>query len=154
MMRGMVIDMNDKQLATLAQLQAFLEGTTAVDFVVAADERYEFIARTVQRFGYRRLPRAGKGVVLRFLERVSGYSRQQLTRLVKRGAERRPLTKRLAHQFWAYLHRRRRAPAGPYRCLAQHAVGLGDQEAHGARLRHLWRCPLPAPGRDLGGASV
>jgi transposase InsO family protein len=94
MMRGMVIDMNDKKLATLAQLQAFLEGTTAVDFVVAADERYAFIARTVQRFGYRRLPRAGKGVVLRFLERVSGYSRQQLARLVKRGAERRPLTKR------------------------------------------------------------
>jgi hypothetical protein len=94
MMRGMVIDMNDKQLATLAQLRAFLEGTTAVDFAVAADERYEFIARTIQRFGYRRLPRAGKGVVLRFLERVSGYSRQQLTRLVKRGAERRPPTKR------------------------------------------------------------
>ena len=33
-------------------------------------------------------------MVLRFLARVSGYSRQQLTRLVKRGAERRPLTKR------------------------------------------------------------
>jgi transposase InsO family protein len=94
MMRGMVIDMNDEQLDTLAQLQAFLDGTAAVDFAVAADERYDFIARTVQRFGYRRLKRADKGVVLRFLERVSGYSRQQLTRLVKRGGERRPLAKR------------------------------------------------------------
>ena len=94
MMEGMVIDMNDKELATLAQLQAFLEGTTAVDFTVAADERYDFIARTVQRFGYRLLPRAHKAVVLRYLERVSGYSRQQLTRLVKRGAEQYPLTKR------------------------------------------------------------
>jgi transposase InsO family protein len=94
MMEYMVIDMNDKQLATLAQLQAFLDGTTPVDFAVAAEERYDFIARILQRFGYRLLPRAGKGVVLRFLERVSGYSRQQLTRLVKRGAERRPLIKR------------------------------------------------------------
>src|SRR5665213_2090466 len=94
MMEGMVIDMNDKELATLAQLQAFLEGTTAVDFTVAADERYDFIARTVQRFGYRLLPRAHKAVVLRYLERVSGYSRQQLTRLVKRGVEQYPLTKR------------------------------------------------------------
>ena len=94
MMRGMVIDMNDKQLTTLAQLQAFLDGTVAVDFAVTPGERYDFIARIVQRFGYRHLPRAGKGVVLRFLERVSGYSRQQLTRLVKRGAERRPLIKR------------------------------------------------------------
>jgi transposase InsO family protein len=92
--RGMVIDMNDKQLDTLAQLQAFLDGTMAVDFAVAAEERYDFIARTLQRFGYRLLPRTGKGVVHRFLERVSGYSRQQLTRLVKRGAERRPLAKR------------------------------------------------------------
>jgi len=90
----MVIDMNDKQLATLAQVRAFLAGTTAVDFAVAATERYDFIARTLQRFGYRLLPRADKGVVLRFLERVSGYSRQQLTRLVKRGAGRQPLTKR------------------------------------------------------------
>ena len=71
MMRGMVIDMNDKQLATLAQLQAFLDGTTAVDFAVAPEERYDFIARILWRFGYRRLPRAGKGVVLRFLERKS-----------------------------------------------------------------------------------
>ena len=94
MMRGMVIDMNDEQLHTLAQLKAFLEGTLAVDFAVATDERYDFIARTVRRFGYGRLKRTDKGVVLRFLERVSGYSRQQLTRLVKRGAARGPLTKR------------------------------------------------------------
>ena len=99
MMEGMVrgwpraIDTNDKQIATLAQVKGFLTGTTSVDFAVAVDERYDFIARTLQRFGYRLLPRADKGVVLRFLERVSGYSRQQLTRLVKRGAECRPLTK-------------------------------------------------------------
>ena len=93
MMRGMVIDMNDEQLRTLADLQAFLTGTVAMDFTVAANERYAFIARTVRRFGYTRLKRADKAVVLRFLERVSGYSRQQLTRLVKRGRERRPLVK-------------------------------------------------------------
>ena len=90
----MVIDMNDQQLLTLAQLQGFLNGTVAVDFAVAAEERYDFIARTVCRFGYRRLKRAEKAVVLRFLERVSGYSRQQVARLVKRGAERGPLAKR------------------------------------------------------------
>lgn len=93
-MQGMVIQMNDRQLQTLAQLQAFLDGTLAVDFSVAATERYGFIGRTVRRFAYGRLKRAQKAVVLRFLERVSGYSRQQLTRLVKRGAERGPLLKR------------------------------------------------------------
>jgi len=90
----MVIDMNDEQLDTLAELQAFLDGTVTVAFAVAAEARYDFIARTVRRFAYGRLKRTEKAVVLRFLERVSGYSRQQLTRLVKRGAERRQLIKR------------------------------------------------------------
>jgi transposase InsO family protein len=94
MMRGMVIDMNDVKLQTLDQVRAFLKGTVTVVFSVAANERYEFVARTVRRFGYARLNRADKGVVLRFLERVSGYSRQQLTRLVRRAGARTPLVKR------------------------------------------------------------
>jgi transposase InsO family protein len=94
MMRSMVIDMNDEQLNTLAQIRAFLDGTVAVEFAVAGEERYGFIARTVRRFGYARLKRAEKAVVLRFLERVSGYSRQQLTRLVKQACERGQLIKR------------------------------------------------------------
>ena len=94
MMRSMVIRMNDQHLQTLAQLQAFLDGTSAVDFTLALGERYGFIGRTVRRFTYRRLRRAEKAVVLSFLERVSGYSRQQLSRLVKRGAEPAPLLKR------------------------------------------------------------
>ena len=67
MIRGMVIDMNDEQLRTLADLQAFLTGTVAMGFTVATDDRYEFIARTVRRFGYARLKRADKAVVLRFM---------------------------------------------------------------------------------------
>lgn len=86
--------MNDEQLRTLADVQGFLDGTVAMDFTVAEDERYGFIARTVKRFGYGRLKRVDKAVVLRFLERVSGYSRQQISRLVKRGGERRQLIKR------------------------------------------------------------
>ncbi|MBI3375486.1 MAG: transposase family protein [Betaproteobacteria bacterium] len=90
----MVIDMNDEQVHTLAQMQAFLDGIVAIEFSVAVEERYGFIGRTVRRFGYTRLNRADKAVVLRFLERVSGYSRQQISRLVKRGGERGQLIKR------------------------------------------------------------
>ena len=93
-MRSMVIDMNDEQLKTLAELQGFLDGTVMMDFAVAGDERYAFIARTVKRFDYGRLKRSNKAIVLRFLERVSGYSRQQIVRLVKRGGERRAMVKR------------------------------------------------------------
>ena len=89
----MVIDMNDAQLHTLDQLRAFLKGTAAIGFSVGANERYDFIARILRRFGYARLCRAEKGVVLRFPGRVSGYSRAQLTRLVGRGRQPVPLVK-------------------------------------------------------------
>ena len=98
MIRGMVIDMNDAQLHTLEQLRGFLEGTAAVGFSVGADERYDFITRILRRFGYARLRRAEKGVVLRFLGRVSGYSRAQLTRLVERGRQPGPLVKQYLAQ--------------------------------------------------------
>ena len=61
----MVIDMNDEQLRTLADLGAFLDATVAMDFTAEADQRYEFIARAVRRFGYGRLKRSGT-VVPRF----------------------------------------------------------------------------------------
>ena len=48
----MVIDMNDAQLHTLDQLRAFLKGTAAIGFSVGANERYDFIARILRRFGY------------------------------------------------------------------------------------------------------
>ena len=105
MMRGMVIDMNDEQLHTVAQLRAFVGGTAAVNFSVAPDERYDFIARTVRRLGYARLKRTDKGAILRFVERVSGYSRQQLTRLVRRVRTQAPLRKRYRAQNLAFVRR-------------------------------------------------
>ena len=82
----MVIDMNESSLKTVAQLRAFLEGTLDVKFEPLSNdgERYVFIAGLLKRFAYRRLGRADKGVVMRYLERTTGYSRQQLTRLVGR----------------------------------------------------------------------
>ena len=101
---------------------------------MAPDERYDFIARILRRFGYRRLPRADKGVVLRFLERVSGYSRQQLTRLVKRGAERRPLTKRHCGSRTSFVRTYTSADVPLLADTDTDTFGLGHQEAHGTRL--------------------
>lgn len=72
----MVIDMNETQLKTVAQLRAFLNGTPDVQFQCIGDDtkRYEFIAAVLKRLCYRRLRRADKGVVLRYLERLTGYS--------------------------------------------------------------------------------
>jgi len=94
----MVIDMNDSQLHTVAQLSAFLGGTLAMKFSPPGNdvERYGFITAVLKRLQYRRLGRSDKGVVRRYLCRTTGYSRSQLTRLVRRGLRGAALAKRYA----------------------------------------------------------
>ncbi len=59
-------------------------------------------SEVLRRFGYGRLGKADKGLILRYLERTTGYSRQQITRLVKRGQSGQPLsTDRAPLQGWA-----------------------------------------------------
>ena len=81
-MRGMVINMEEAKLKTLVQIKAFLEGTTEVAFRVPKEERNQFIERVFKRFGYAPHGRLDKGVLLRYIERMTGLSRQQVTRLV------------------------------------------------------------------------
>lgn len=100
----MVIDMDETRLQTISQLCAFLAGTLEVRFKVpdSDDRRYAHIVSVAQRFAYARLNRPDKGVVLRYLQRTSGYSRAQLTRLLARVVDGQPLGKRYrapAHAF-------------------------------------------------------
>jgi hypothetical protein len=94
--RGMVIDMNETRLGTLEQLQAFVQATAQVEFAPAEGEeaRYAHIEAVLKRLGYRRLGRRHKGLVRRYLMRTTGYSRQQVTRLVRQFRERGALAKR------------------------------------------------------------
>jgi hypothetical protein len=79
----MVTQMNDRDIQTLEQIRCFLQGTESVEFEVQGkDERYAWTEHTLRRFHYRRLGKAERGLVRRFIERVSGLSRAQLTRLV------------------------------------------------------------------------
>jgi transposase InsO family protein len=82
----MVIDMNEAQVRTLEQVREVLEGTQSLEFRRAEDDegRYAWIDGVLRRFGYRELPRAHRGPVLAYLQRLSGYSRAQITRLVSR----------------------------------------------------------------------
>jgi len=77
--------MNAEDLTTIDQLAAFLEGTQPVAFEVASnkDSRYRWVQRTLVKFHYLSLSKQDKGVLIRYLMKVSGYSRQQITRLVK-----------------------------------------------------------------------
>lgn len=73
-------------LKTIEQMEAFLGGSQSIAFAIAMnkDERYLFVQDILKRFGYRYLRRYDKGIVIQFLRKVSGYSRQQLTRMIQR----------------------------------------------------------------------
>ena len=82
----MVIDMNEQQLCTVAQIRAFLDGTREVQFDPIGEDskRYAFIGAVVRRLRYGGLSRVEKGIVMRNLGRTTGYSIAQLKRLVDR----------------------------------------------------------------------
>lgn len=75
--------MND--LTTIEHLKGFLEGTQTCVYTVLSDkdEQYQWIQKTLVQLRYLTLKKADRGVVIRFLMKVSGYSRQQVTRLIK-----------------------------------------------------------------------
>ena len=71
--------MNEAQVRTLEQVRQVVSGTQALEFRRAdKDEgRYVWIASVLRRFDYGRLKRPDRGVVLGYLQRLSGYSRAQ-----------------------------------------------------------------------------
>lgn len=100
----MVIDMNEAQVRTVEQVRQVLDGTQALQFSAADNDegRYTWIDAVLRRLGYRQLGRLDRGAVLAYLQRLSGYSRAQVTRLVSRWLAGKPLVKNYrapAHAF-------------------------------------------------------
>jgi len=80
----MNVIMNIKQIRTLKQVEDFLLSLGTAEIAPASkDEAYQWIGHTLRHFRYKALSRVDKGLIRRFLMRISGYSRQQLTRLIR-----------------------------------------------------------------------
>lgn len=95
----------------------------------------------VERLRYRRLKRADKGMVMRYLERTTDYSRQQLTRLVGRAVR------------GAILAKRYRAPQKgfPRKFTAGDVALLAELDAlHGTLSGPATKCLLQRAVRRFG----
>jgi len=77
--------MNSENIISIEEIKDFLTGTRVVSFEIPGgpDARYGWIEAALVRLAYWSLKRAEKGLVIRYLMKVSGYSRQQVTRLIK-----------------------------------------------------------------------
>lgn len=110
----MIVTLRTDQLTRLEQVEAFLNGTTDVDFRAPdGANRRVWIERVVRRFGYARRPRRERGLLLRFLIKVTGYSPAQMKRLLAQW--------HTEH----HLRDRRGPPAKPFACR----YTLSDQHA-------------------------
>lgn len=76
--------MNDNRIRTMEQVRRFLDGTADVEFLIDTKRnRYEWVEETLKRFRYLERSKLEKGLLLKFLEKVSGYSRVQVKRFVR-----------------------------------------------------------------------
>ena len=122
------VNMNETRLTTIAQIQEFLNACSVVAFTPSGDdvERYAHISRVLKRLDYPRLGKADKGVLLRYLRLTSGYSRQQLTRLVQRWQTNRLATNRYS------------APKAPF----ARKYTSANEDVCGPAIVHLFRRAL------------
>ena len=81
----MIVTLQTRRVRSLEQVQAIVEGSEALDFVEGDREGvYALVRRTLVQLGYHGLGKADKGLVKRYLGKVTGLSRAQLTRLIAR----------------------------------------------------------------------
>ncbi len=75
--------MDDSEAGSLEQMRAFLAGSGGVRFGGhRREEVYSWVEQTLVRHQYAGLDRPGKGLVRRYLARMTGLSRAQVTRLI------------------------------------------------------------------------
>jgi len=82
----MTITMNDSQLLTIQEVKDFLEKADKISYSrgskVSKGESYKWIENVLKRFTYERLKKEEKGVIYRYVKKITGYSKAQLYRLI------------------------------------------------------------------------
>lgn len=84
----MTIQMNDSQLNTIESLGSFIKGSPKIDFKgQGRTEVYGWLQATLIKFSYPTLSKKDKGTLKKYLSKVTGYSRSQVTRLIRKQTE-------------------------------------------------------------------
>lgn len=91
----MIVTLNTQALSSLAEVRAFLDGNAEVAFSPPPQaDRHTWLAATLRQFHYGTLKRPDKGLVRAFALKITGYSRAQLTRLIRQWQRDRRLVDR------------------------------------------------------------
>ena len=81
----MTISVRIGEPLSLEQIRAFLEASEAVGFQGRKrEEVYGFVYQTLRQQRYQELKRSERGLIRRYLAKMTGLSRAQITRLLTR----------------------------------------------------------------------
>jgi hypothetical protein len=134
----MTIHMENPDKLTLAGMKEFVQGNRQVDYTPIEPQRvYGFVERVLAAHRYSHLSKEEKGIVRQFLNKVTGLSRAQMTRLIGRWMIHRCIAKKPPQRPSFF----RRYTASDIALLAR--VDAAHGEPSGPALRHLF-------GRELG----
>jgi transposase InsO family protein len=97
-----IVNMQAGEKMSLEQIRAFLEASDEVEFAGRnREEMYGWMNQMLRQLGYQKLKRCGRGLVRRYMAKMTGMSRAQVTRLLAmyvRGEEVKPKPYR-RHRF-------------------------------------------------------
>lgn len=80
--------MNDSHMVSIAQIREFLKLSNTIEFQGAAlKEKYEWVDKVLTRFDYRHLKKKDKGSIRKYIMKMTGLSKSQLTRLITKKKE-------------------------------------------------------------------
>lgn len=84
-MEFMTITMNTTRIPTISEMKNFIIGSLNCNFsAVKKLEVYDFITHVLMTHNYKKLHRKDKGTIREYLQKITGYQRAQITRLIKR----------------------------------------------------------------------
>ncbi len=81
--------MSINQLKTVEELEQFLLGTQPVAFCIEGNVSavYQWVQKTLVSFEYLKQKKCVKGIITQYLIKITGYSRQQIVRLIQQYRE-------------------------------------------------------------------
>lgn len=79
----LILSMDDSKWLSLEQIRVFLVGAEPVEFAAQGRrEVYQWVERVLVRYEYARQGKTAKGWLRRYVEKMTGLSRAQVTRLI------------------------------------------------------------------------
>ena len=119
----MILQLDIERLRTLDEVRDFMAGSAPVDFrFMERADAYGFVRRFLVRSRYIRLSRFEKGLMRRFLMKVTGFSRAQVARLISQYRE------------TGRIEDRRRGPKRPFASVVRRYLGHDHIPRHHAAL--------------------